>query len=144
MARFFNDGRQDAHWTSSWSFSYNDTHHQLQISGDNNEPIISFPHVAELYQHNLSNRSYVTIELPPRGGIGEWHYGNESFVQALLPTELPTFESTVNSNDNAGGAIAAGILVPIFLIGSSTAAAVVTVVSCHKKKVPCFVNLEKN
>ena len=153
MARFFNDGRQDANWTSSLSFAYDDRYHQLQISGDDNEPIISFPHVLELYQHNVSNRSYVTIELPPRGGIGEWHYSNESFIQTLLPTEPPTFASTtiVNStdggtpNDNGGhgGTIAAGILVPIFLIGSSTASAVVTVIVCHKKKVPCFVNLEK-
>ena len=166
MARFFNDGRQDAHWTSSLSFAYDDTYHQLQISGDDNEPIISFPHVAELYQHNLSNRSYVTIELPSRGGIGEWRYNNESFIQTLLP-EPPTLSTTDvmgnmttaktiipvdimnstdgNPNDNGGngGTIAAGILVPIFLIGSSTAVAVVTVIVCHKKKVPCFVNLEK-
>ena len=166
MARFFNDGRQDANWTSFLSFAYDDTYHQLQISGDDNEPIISFPHVAELYQHNLSNRSYVTIELPPRGGVGEWRYNNESFIQTLLP-EPPTLSTTDvmgnmtttktitpvdimnstdgNPNDNGGngGTIAAGILVPIFLIGSSTAAAVVTVIVCHKKKVPCFVNLEK-
>ena len=127
---------------------------------------ISFPHVAELYQHNLSNRSYVTIELPSRGGIGEWRYNNESFIQTLLP-EPPTLSTTDvmgnmtttktiipvdimnstdgNPNDNGGngGTIAAGILVPIFLIGSSTAVAVVTVIACHKKKVPCFVNLEK-
>ena len=169
MARFFNDGRQDTNWTSSLSFAYDDTYHQLQISGDDNEPIISFPHVLELYQHNVSNRSYVTIELPPRGGPGKWRYGNESFIQTLLPApEPPTIVSTTdvignmtttktitpvdimnstdgnpNDNDGNGGTIAAGILVPIFLIGSSTAAAVVTVIVCHKKKVPCFVNLEK-
>ena len=128
--------------------------------------LFHFPHVAELYQHNLSNRSYVTIELPSRGGIGEWRYNNESFIQTLLP-EPPTLSTTDvmgnmtttktitpvdimnstdgNPNDNGsnGGTIAAGILVPIFLIGSSTAAAVVTVIACHKKKVPCFCQFGK-
>ena len=84
MARFFNDGRQDANWTSSLPFAYDHTYHQLQISGENNEPIISFPHVTELYQHNLLNRSYTTIKLPSRGGVGEWHYSNESFTKTLL------------------------------------------------------------
>ena len=39
MARFFNDGRQDANWTSFLPFTYDHTYHQLQISGDDNEPI---------------------------------------------------------------------------------------------------------
>ena len=150
MARFFNDGRQDAHWAAYFSLSNDYNTRQLHIEGDANEPIISFPHVVDVYQYNVPNSFYVTIELPSRGGVGEWRYGNESFIQTLLSvTEPPTFESTtivnstVNPNDNAGVAIAAGILVPIFLIGSSTAAAVVTVIACHKKKVPCFVNLEK-
>ena len=67
MTRFFKEGRHDVNWTSSFPFTYDHTYHQLQVSGDDNEPVISFPHIAELYQHTLSNRSYVTIELPPRG-----------------------------------------------------------------------------
>ena len=169
MARFFNDGRQDAHWAAYLPLSNDYNTRQLHIEGDANEPIIFFPKVSELFRYDFLNDFSLTIEIPPRGGPGKWRYGNESFIQTLLPaTELPTIVSTTdvmgnmtttktitpvdimnstdgnpNDNDGNGGTIAAGILVPIFLIGSSTAAAVVTVIACHKKKVPCFVNLEK-
>ena len=126
MARFFNDGRQDANWTSSLPFAYDHTYHQLQISGENNEPIISFPHVTELYQHNLLNRSYTTIKLPSRGGVGEWHYSNESFTKTLLFIITPQIinNTDVNlsengKNSNVVGTVAAGILVPVCVIGGS-------------------------
>ena len=48
-----------------------------------------------------------------------------------------------DNNGNAGGAIAASILIPIVVIKSSTAVAIVTVIVCRKKKIFCFVNLEK-
>ena len=144
---------KDANWAAYFSLPNDYNTRQLHIESDTYEHIISFPHVVDLYQYHLSNNFYVTIKLPPRGGIGEWRYGNESFIQTLLPvTEPPTFENATivnstdvnpNDNDGNGGTIAAGILVPIFLIGSSTAAAVATVIVCHKKKVTYFVNLEE-
>ena len=78
IAKFFNDGRQDVNWTSSLPFIYDHISHQLQISNDD-KSIVSFPHVVELYQPHLSNRSYMTVKLPHRGGLGEWQYSDESF-----------------------------------------------------------------
>ena len=147
MARFFNDGRQDANWTSSLPLPNDYDTRQLHIEGNTYEHIISFPHVVDVYQYNVPNSFYVTIELPSRGGVGEWRYGNESFIQTLLPvTEPPTFESTTtvnstgtNPNDkgNSGNIIilTAGILVPVFVIGSGMTAAIITGIACHRKKV---------
>ena len=152
MARFFNDGRQDANWTSSLPLPNDYDTRQLHIEGNTYEHIISFPHVVDVYQYNVPNSFYVTIELPSRGGVGEWRYGNESFIQTLLPpvTEPPTFESTTtvnstgtNPNDkgNSGNIIilTAGILVPEFVIGfvigSGMTAAIITGIACHRKKV---------
>ena len=175
MTRFFNDGRQDTNWTSYFSRPKDYNIRQLHIEGDTNEPIISFPKVSELFHPDFLNDFYLTIETPSEGGPGKWRYGNESFIQMLLPaTEPPTIMNTTDGNDaignmtttktitpvdiinstnlhpnNNGGntedTIAAGILMPIFLIGSSVTAAAVTVILnvCHEKKVPCFINLKK-
>ena len=98
MTRFFKDGRQDTR-TSSFPFAYDHTYHQLQVSGDANVPIFSFPHVAELYQHTLSHRSYVTIELPPRGGLSKWHYSNESFSNSSLLDMLRAVSTVSTESD---------------------------------------------
>ena len=173
MTRFFKEGRYDVNWTSSFPFTCDHTYHQLQVSGDANAPIFSFPHVAELYQHTLSHRSYVTIELPPRGGLSKWHYSNESFSNSSLldmlravstvstesdetttslpkktithsPRETLVPDDSVNNtganpndNGNSGNVIilTAGILVPVFVIGSGMTAAIITGIACHRKKV---------
>ena len=167
ITRLFNNGNPDLNWSYVLPLPNDYRTAQLNVEGDTNDPIVSFSQISELFRADFLNDFYLTIEIPPRGGVGEWSYGNESFIQMLLP-EPPTFESTTdvmgnmtttqtiipvdimnstdgNPNDNGGngGTIAAGILVPIFLIGSSTATAVVTIIVCHKKKVPYFVNLEE-
>ena len=172
MTRFFKDGRQDTR-ASFFPFTYDHIYHQLQVSGDANAPIFSFPHVAELYQHTLSHRSYVTVELPPRGGFSKWHYSNESFSNSSLldmlrevstvsterdetttslpkktithsPRETLIPDDSVNStganpNDNGNSGtiiiLTAGILVPVFIIGSGMTAAIITGIACHRKKV---------
>ena len=101
MARFFNDGRQDANWTSYLPLLQDYNIRQLHIDGDTNEPIISFPKVSELFRSDFLSDFYLTVEIPPEGGLGKWRYGNESLMQTLLPaTEPPTFEMTTDDGND--------------------------------------------
>ena len=169
ITRLFNNGNPDLNWSYVLPLpsDYSTTPHQLNVEGNANDPIVSFPKVSELSRADFLNNVYLTVEIPPEGGRGKWRYGNESFTGTLQPpTEVPTLKSTTESNEGVGnmttkstpidimnstdvthdngnaGAIAGGILAPVVIGGSTTA--IIMIIVCHKKKSTLCKKIEKS
>ena len=103
------------------------------VSTESNDTTTSLP------RETITPSPRETITPSPRETIT--HSPRETITHSPRETLIPddSVNSTgANPNDNGNSSnviiIAAGILVPVFIIGSGVTAAIITGISCHRKK----------
>ena len=153
--RFLADGTLDNTWQTTLSEHNQYRYRQLDIRGDENDPEINLPLVSEIIHNASPDGKALTLLLPPRGGYGDWHYGNthinmppmmqptetsKSAPKILSTTDILDFRNNDHNNlkekdSNATVAGSVAILVPIAITGILGAKTLCD--KCSLKKIAC-------
>ena len=128
-------------------------HRQLNVRRNENDPQVNLPLASKIIHNEDPDGKALTVLLPPRGGHGDWHYGEEVHMSTSIITQpitaftdssekpVSTGNGTLGSkenNDNHSNAAAAAsvvILTPITIVGAAGALGAKILKKSRSKKV---------
>ena len=110
VLRFRTDGTFDNTWQATLAEHGDYRYRQLDVRDNETHHVITLPLVTETTHESFEGKT-LTVLLPPRGGYGNWNYGETQSTSLLM-------QRSGNNNLNAAAAASVVILVPIAIAGT--------------------------
>ena len=131
--RFLANGTLDHTWQATLSEHDQYRYRQLNVRGDENDPQVNLPLVSEVIHNASPDGKALTVLLSPRGGYGDWRYGEEAHMSTSIitqsitePTDVSTCNGTLgaeeNNNNSNAAAVAVSVIITVAILVPTTIA----------------------